>query len=803
MKQPTKYYALKPLRLTVAIMLGSLSCYSSAQAAPNSVADRQSYVVPADPLNNMLLNIARQSGRVISFDPAAVAGYRGRAVNGDMTVEQAIASCLQGTDLILNVTSNGTLTVSRAREPVSVAVTGGVASAAQLPEIAVTGAALSDDQLYYNPSNSSTVSRSDTPLKETAQSVEVISGKLIKDRQATDLAQALEGSAGVQQTLNARGGSTFTIRGFSVQNTSTNGVANPGINSTPIQGIERVEVIKGPDSIMSGSSTPGGTINIVRKAPVTEDLRTVTVEVAKNGEFKQGLDLGGALTDDKSFSYRLNLSNMKSDSSDPDYSGEREVYVAPALTWKSDSTRLTVGAEYSNSRTAAPRTTVAINGVVQKSASERLFRKDDGFRNESKTGYYDFKHDLSENWSFNSKANYLDTTDDIRVWQLQGINTDGTIGFAAPFSAVINSRSWSTQSDFRGKIKTGWLTQKLLVGMDYQHTNTTQDERSVPGEDSAYPNVSIYDRSSFDQLPRIGGPTYRSQESRLQQRGLILQDQLEIGDRTHVLIAAKKAKWISDSAAYRDTGKLFSSSSMEAKKWVPNYGISFDVAKEMTVYANLLHGFTASSSIDQTTGQPLAPRTSKSKEVGVKFSLLNDSLTLTSAYFELQEDNIPLTDPLTSNIVGSQSRFSKGYDLNLTGEFVPGWNVAASLTHVKFQDPDVSSGQLTAFSTQPSNSANVWTSYEIQNGDYKGFGAGVGVDAFSSTIGGSGNVSNSYSLPGGASTDLSVFYHANKYSVTLGIRNIFDRELYYSSSAATFIPLRESRNARLTVVYDF
>ncbi len=801
MRSPHKRYVLKPLHLAVVVMLGGLAYLAPVNAADVPVASRQTYAIPAGELNGMLLSIARQSGRAISFDPGLVAAYRGTEVKGSLTVEQAIAACLYGTNFALDVTSNGTLTVQPAPAPVAISPTNVTANDAQLPEISVLGAMLSEDQLYYNPSNSSVVSRTDAPLKETAQSVEVLSGKLIQDRQASDLAQVLESSAGVQQTIGARGSPQYTIRGFNVQQTATNGISNPGISSTPVQGIERVEVLKGPDSIMSGSSTPGGTINIVRKAPVTEDLHALTLEVAKNGEFKQGLDLGGALTDDKSLSYRLNLSNKKSDKVEPDFDGQQEVFVAPALTWRDDTTQLTIGAEISNTRNPAPRATVALNGAIQHIPSERIFRKDDGFRSKNKSGYYEFEHSLNDKWSINSKATFIDARDRVHLWQLQGLNADGSIGFATPYAAEINSRSWSTQNDIRGKIETGWLTQHLLVGVDYQHIEALQYERSVPGEGGAFPNVSIYDPNSFDELPKFGGPNYKSSQSRLQQRGLILQDQIDLGDRVHVLLAAKKAKWISDSKAYQDDGALFNASSTDAEKWVPNYGISFDLTKQITIYANLLHGFTGSASLNAVTGAALPPQTSKSKEVGVKLSLLDDNLTLTSAYFELQEDNIPVADPITQDIIGNQSRFSKGYDINLSGSLVPGWNVSASYTHVKFDDPGASGDQLSLFSGEPENSASLWTSYEIQEGAYKGFGGGIGVDAFGKTTGGSSF--DDYPVPGGASTDLSVFYHGSQYSFTLGVRNLFDRELYYSSTSSSFVPLRDERNARLTVTYNF
>lgn len=792
---------LAPLHLAIALALAGTTSVAAAQESSGAVASHQRFSIPAGPLNEILLGIARQSGRAISFDPAVVAGQQGATVSGDMTVEKAIATSLQGTDLALDVTSNGTLTVSQQPQPLLAASGTSASEDAQLPEIAVNSSAINEDALYYNPGTSSTVTRGEATLKETPQSVEVISSKLITDRQAVDLQDVLKNSSGVNQSTSNRGQPSYSIRGFSVAQTSTNGISDAGIRGMPIQGIERVEVIKGPDSIMAGSSSPGGTINLVRKAPVTEDIRTLTLEAAEDGEFREAIDLGGALNESDALSYRLNISNMKSDKSEPDFDGKREVYVAPALTWKGDTTKLTIGAEYSDARSAAPRSTIALDGKIIDLPSARLFRTNDGFKSDAKTGYYELSQDLVGGWSFNSKATYYGGTDNIHIWQLNVLNRDGSVLFASPFAGHLVKKSWGTQNDIRGTVETGFVKHKILVGIDYQHVRATQDDRYVEGEMGAFPDVNVYDPDSIDNLPIFGGPNYRSNDQRLQQRGLILQNQMDIGDRVHVLLAAKKAKWITDSTAYEVDGSVFNSSHIEAEKWVPNYGISFDVTPQATIYANLLHGFEGSSDIDPNTGEALSPQTSKSKEVGVKLNLLDDSLTLTAAYFELEQNNVPVTDPFTSEILGVQSNQSRGYDLNLSGEILPGWEVSTSYTRIKYSSPGAAEGTNSLFVGEPKQSFKLWTSYQLQSGLLKGAGAGIGIDAFSDTKGGTDT--DTYNIPGGALTDVSLFYRADNYSVTLGVKNVFDRTLYYSSTSTTFVPLRDERTARLTLVYNF
>lgn len=789
-----KSFVLKPVHLGVAVVLAGAPIHVMAAAASQTkVAAVQTYSLAAGPLAEMLQSIARQGGRAISFDPALVSGYQGSAVSGSMTVEQAIATSLKGTDLALDVTANGTLTITRPNIPAASTAAG---VDAQLPEIAVTGATVNEDQLYYNPTQTNAVGRTEMALKEVPQSVQVVSGKVLQDRQVNSLAEALRNTAGVSVSETNRGAPSFKIRGFAVQQTSTNGVPNGVINDVAMEGIERVEVIKGPDSITGGSGSPGGIINLVRKEPVTENLHKATLEAAEYGELKQAIDLGGALTADKSLSYRLNLMNMKSDSSAPDFDGGRRVYVAPAIRWQSDATKLTLGAEYDNSRSAAPRSGAAYNGRLLDLPSARLFQKDNGFRTETKTAYYEFKQDLIEDWSFNSKATYTQPENNIRIFQSAAINSAGRVLFGGPASIDSTIESWGLQNDIRGKFKTGLVTHKVLVGVDYQHITTDQYELSLPGSLRPYPEVSFYDPDSFDRLQKIPDPNYHSISTKTQQRGLILQDQLDIGDRLHVLLAAKRAHWINDTAAYLTNGKLYSQSSFDSTKWVPNYGVSYDLSDEMTVYANVIRGFTGSSNVDRRTGAQLPPVESKSKEVGAKFSLLGDALTLTTAYFELEQTNVAIFD-VVGNATGTLSRESKGYDISLAGEILPGWNLTSTFTHVKFKEgPGVA-----VFLGEPSNSFSLWNTYEFQNGLWKGFGVGAGVEAFSSNVG--GYRSQSYEIPGAAITDASVFYHGSDYSVTLGVKNIFDRTAYLTSSANAFIPLRDERNARLTFTYNF
>jgi len=134
---------------------------------------------------------------------------------------------------------------------------------------------------------------------------------------------------------------------------------------------------------------------------------------------------------------------------------------------------------------------------------------------------------------------------------------------------------------------------------------------------------------------------------------------------------------------------------------------------------------------------------------------------------------------------------------------VPGWNITTSYTFSRSKDPDNSAllGYQSKVVGQPKHTASLWTTYEIQQGKLQGLGAGIGIQAASSTWNGYRN--NFFKEGGWAQTDASVFYHQPKYTVTLGVNNIFNRTLYYYTSTPQFISVKPDRTARLTLTYSF
>ncbi|GKX46324.1 TonB-dependent siderophore receptor [Pectobacterium carotovorum] len=768
------------LAIHSALFVGATAVPMAVYAAGEN--DTVAFSIPAGDLQKGLLAIANQSKQTLSFNPALVANYQSAALNGNYSTRQAILRLLQGTPLLLTTTDNGTLTIVSSR-----ANDAEVAQASDKTLPAITVNAGSEDETVLNPGTSSSALRTSTSLQQTAQSVQVISNKLINARQATSLEEALKNSASVVTVKSNRGDPTYWIRGYAVTSGSTDGLSgssNAGIGrGTEIEGVERVEVLKGPQSVLAGSSSAAGSINVVRKKPVTEPLRRLKVEAARYGEFKTAVDLGGAITDDKSLSYRLNASTMKSQHSFPDYNGNHGDYLAPALTWQNDKTRITVGAEVNQARKSGPAGTIYANGRIQKLPEYRLGDKDDHNKMKTTNAYYELEQKLVDDWTFNSKAGFQSTASQMKLNETLLIAANGD-KVSHPLAYKSTNQTWSAQNDFRGKIETGPVTQTLLVGHDYKHERYA----SYDSDFILLTNGNIYNPDSL-VYPGIGEPNFLSYSTKSIQSGFLFQDEVDVFERLHFQLSVKHATWSNSYLIGR------AHSNYNTSKWIPNYGVSFDITPDITAYANQLNSFSGSAAVTRT-GEQLPPMTGKSREAGLKFNLLDDDLTLTTAVFRIEQNNLTVTNNNGFSIA-TTGRKSEGFDVDLNGTLLPGWDVSASYTYSASKDPE----SVRIRTNTPRHTGNIWTSYEVQSGRYQGLGASAGISGTSKTE--NGDRRQYFSIGSQASTDASVFYRQPDWSLTLGVNNVFDRDIYYTSTTPLYIGVKEGRTWRLTGTYSF
>ncbi|WP_175865336.1 TonB-dependent siderophore receptor [Burkholderia cepacia] len=748
-------------------------------AAPESTIS-----LPQQSLEKSLAQLSRETGVGILAPGDLVANRTVGPVSGHFSVSEALSRLLQGTGLLAEKQDEKTWVIRGASPPKPVPAAPRNDGSTVLPDINVTaGKEPSSDGFVAYSTSSAT--RSDTPLSDLAQSVQVVTQDVMKSQQAQNVKDALSNVSSV--AIDGSGSGTIYIRGFAA-NVITDGFSGiqtgplspgPSLN-LPATALESVEVLKGADSILSGAMQPGGVVNIVKKRPQAERVRELSVQTGSYGDWQTSLDMADALTDNKKLTYRFVISGQRAGQDFLGRDGKRDFYVAPSVGWKSGGTSLIVGMEQHTVRFPVPPFTfltpsgpIPLNSAIG-SPGDHLSVNDTGF-------YYDFEQKFNDGLTFHSKARH------------DAISANSALHLVTPPRVVAGAyrtnyywdaasgHTFSTYTDnnLRAKFRTGAIRHELLAGWSYAMmryaTEPILSLRSVSGP------------VPTSQLPGPSAPYLTSKQAvHYYSSVAYVQDQLAWGPLHLLASVSRNQSWL-DRATHDQTSA-----------WTPNFGLLWQITENVGLYGNLLRSFSPQSGTILTGGSIAPPSLGRSFEVGLKLSALDDRLTGSIAAFRNAVTNQTFSDPNNPGFsILSAGSVSRGIELDLTGRILPGWNIIASYTYTSMRD--VSSQ--TSISKLPRHAASLWTTYDLQGESFRGWGGGIGIQARSAYDGFTS--AGTYRMGGQTRTDASVYYHSKRWSATLGVKNVFNRTLYGNYAVTTFTEIEPTRLFYLTANYNF
>ncbi|MEJ1935363.1 TonB-dependent receptor plug domain-containing protein, partial [Nostoc sp. NIES-2111] len=340
-------------------------------------------------------------------------------------------------------------------------------------ELVVTG-----EQDVYRASSASAGTRTDTPLRDIPQAIQVIPQQVLEDQKAQRLNDVLRNVAGVSpQNSSVNSFDQFIIRGFGSE-TTRNGLRDTTNSevSSALTNVERIEVLKGPASVLYGQGSPGGTINIVTKQPLSEPFYNLETTIGNYDFYSGALDFSGPLNDTKTFLYRLNASVQKSGSF-VDFVNVDSYFVSPVFTWQiGKNTTLTLETEYVDTEqknyTGLPAEGTVLSNPNGKIPINRFIgERSDFYRRSVFRIGYNFEHRFSENWKLQNafRASFrtydllntfpLGLSDDGRFLNRGGIQSQNNDG--GQFRDVYNLDNY-----FVGKFNTGSIQHELVAGFN-------------------------------------------------------------------------------------------------------------------------------------------------------------------------------------------------------------------------------------------------------------------------------------------------------------------------------------------------
>lgn len=673
-------------------------------------------------------------------------------------------------------------------------------TAGTLPEVRVSveGESPMGPVTGFAAKRSLTATKTDTPLLEIPQSISVIGREEMEARGVQNAMDAVRYTPGVITNINGpdnRGWEDISIRGFPAQlSIYQNGLAQTPFNVTNYLSdpymFERVEVLRGPSSMIFGQGDAGGITNRVTKLATGERSREIELQIGNYQRKQIAFDIGDRFWENSDLSYRLIGVGLDSNDEDRYPDGHKlnrtRTLLAPSLHWKPNAvTSLTVYGEY----------------IKNKSAEDPYFVPDEqlrpttlkmgdysfsGISQEQQSLGYRFQHQFADGWTVRQNARYSDLKMQRRVVWVTGREADGrTLDRIArtwndPMSQTV------VDTSVEGKFKTGSIQHTLLAGIDFSQQRGTTNQYQ-----DAAPTLDFYAPVYGQSIPTPTTPLNNySQTTR--QMGFYLQDQIKFDERWVLTLGGR------EDHVRQSTNDLLNQSYAVQRDnaFSGRAGLTYLFPNGVAPYVSYAESFIPSSGLDANQN-PFKPTRGKQVEVGVKYQPTNSKLLLTAALFDLRKSNVVSYDPKTFEGRQIGKVRSRGFELEAKGELLPGLSATASYTGMNVEvtsssDPDeVGKG----LPEKPKQIASAWLDYMMSSG----LSVGGGVRHVGKSPGNEHNTffSESYTV-----LDAAIRFEQGPWRYALNVANLGDKK-YIASCYVDSCYSGARRSVVLSARYKF
>lgn len=784
------------LPMVVALVAAAMPCRAVDASATLHFA------IPPQSLSTALIAFGRQADVQVLTAGGKVDAVHSRGVSADCTVAAALGQLLQGTGLTYSFVDAGTVVV----KPVPAASKAGTPATVrpdvqQLAPIVATGAV---DQSSYVVGVGDGATRMATDLLELPGSVSEVPHALLDSQQANSVADAVRNVAGVLFMDGSDALPVFLVRGFEVGNGMIDGLPNSIVSYgdfPPLIGIDHVEVLKGPQAIIGDDSVSnnfGGLINLVMKQPTAAPVHKLYFSMGQYGAGQLGVDLGGPLGKSGEWTYRLVASAEYADQTRQGRRGQRGGYLAPSIGWRNGANKLMVSVERLVRHEPVPDYAVMLGDSLSSETSPGLMIGNPGDHSlfQSTRLSYAFEHAFDETWTFRSRGQYVRQGSSVQGWYLDDFSPNGD---ASPMAQRYHygDAFYTLQNDIVGRFGSGAIRQVLVAGFDYSRSQSGRvDEVFGYLPQSSY---NLYTSPPLPPVSSVAGPGMGFSanvpgDPWATDHAIFLQDQIALGERWNVLLALRRTTYELATVDANDNP-----TTEHKSEWVPNAGLLYKLTPLVSLYASANSGFQTNEVLGKD-GQPLQPSHSRQLEVGTKLMLFDQRAMLTLATYRIMLDHsndISSPRPPYYGIPGP-GQTNRGVELEFNGRLAPGLDLSTAYSNALVSNHDGSPPL-----GLPRQHFNLWASYRLQGGPLRGWGVAGGVLVRSASLSQMSDSSAYFTIPGQAQVDANVSWQGQRWTVTLGVRNLLDRNLHDVEFDETFIPLHRGRSVMLSGSRDF
>ena len=681
--------------------------------------------------------------------------------------------------------------------------------AQELETVEVKGAyeETSEQTKSYKAKKSRSSTKLDLDIKDTPQSMNVLTRETLDDFNLITINQALDlvPSINVERVETDR--TYFTARGFDITNfqvdylTTTTGAVFGNVQGDIDTVIyDRVEVLRGANGMLTGTGNPSATINFVRKRPTTEFQASVTGLVGSWDQKRAVGDVSGSLNESGTVRGRFVASVEDKDSYLDRYGKKRQVVYGVLDFQLSETTALTVGHSYQNDEADSP-----MWGALEVAYSDGTptdFKRSASnaadwayWDNKIENTFVELKSEFEGGWQITSQLSRMKHESESELFYTFSFGTGldrltglGLVSNPSKYKADIENYTFDSYAS--GPITVFGREHELVVGS--QFSDSTIEQSSRLGS-NAYQSVTLdqYLNGTFPEPPSYGPAGTNTGEWDEEVISLYTSAKLNLHDNVNVIVGARYTDYEMQGLSYGTYTDI------SKKEVIPYVGAIFSVHDQVNIYASYTEIFSPQNEtgIDYKTLDPIEGET---YEVGVKVGFNQDKALASVSVFKTEQNNLAVgagTIPGTADayFTGEDGVNSKGIELDVQGELMPGWNAIAGYTYVDIEDAD---GERTNTHT-PKQTVKLASTYALTQKWKVG-----GTVKWRDETYGPRVEQGAYAI-----VDAMVSYQATpKLKATLNVYNVFDKE-YISSVywAGLFGQAFKGAptSAALSVKYDF
>ncbi|TPK61864.1 MULTISPECIES: TonB-dependent siderophore receptor [unclassified Mesorhizobium] len=660
-----------------------------------------------------------------------------------------------------------------------------------------------------------TGSKTATDIKEVPQSVSVVGRQEIEDQGAQKADEALRYTAGAfAQPFGPDSDTNWMyIRGFDATATGTymDGLQlfSYGFGGFYVDsfGLERIEVLKGPASVLYGGSNPGGLVNYVSKRPDFERTRYVETGINDAGNVYLGFDIGDVASNG-TVSYRMTGKVAGGDTYSDLQNGWRG-FISPSISWKPDeATTLTILANYShidenhNGGSFLPYDGTVVDHIVGGVNYGRIdpdanFTEPsiDLYKREQGSLGYELEHTFDNDWTVRSSARF--TAADINEVSVYP-NGWSTIGGPTELARInfdhdTTAKTFLADNQIEGKVATGAIEHTILAGVDFKYYNIDQVQSSGLYDPNYDNPIDAFDPVYGSPLtPRV---SYLNQDLTQKQLGFYAQDQMRFGDGWLVTLNGRYDRgWLEadNRPTYYSAGSSTQSSTVG--DFSGRAGLAYEFANGVTPYASIATFFNPIIGTD-AMGNLFKPEEGTQYEVGVKYVPTFVDGLFTLSLFDLTRQNVPSnvtpftqmqTGEVRSRGVELEGKVNVTEDFRLTGAFT-----AYDIDITRDANPALV-GKTPFIVPEVMASASV--DYTFRGDWYDGISIGGGLRYIGSSW---ADNENTAKVPAVTLADLKLGYEKENWGVDLNITNLFDKSYVSSCQTTLTCSYGEGRSFKL------